>query len=249
MSGSDSSVSPAAGLLAAPPVKPGEPWLWLDTALGEPAWNMAVDEAMLLHAAETSRPLLRFYGWTVGAATFGYSQHIAELEQLTSLRPLIRRCTGGGLVPHDRDWTYSLVFPPSHPWYGIAARDSYRLLHEWIKHSFVPMGMATELASHTFHATPGQCFVGAEQFDVLHHGTKVAGAAQRRSRHGLLIQGSIQPPVFALDRRHWQTQFLQVAARQWQVTWERINLSAAVAASAAELAAAKYSQDKHNRKR
>jgi lipoate-protein ligase A len=109
--------------------------------------------------------------------------------------------------------------------------------------------MATELAGHTFHTTPGQCFVGAEQFDVLHQGAKVAGAAQRRSRQGLLIQGSIQPPAFALDRRHWQTQMLQTATRQWQVTWERINLPDPVGVSAAELAVTKYSQDKHNRKR
>ena len=39
----------------------------------------------------------------------------------------------------------------------------------------------------------GPCFAGYEKFDVLWHGKKIAGAAQRRNKLGLLIQGSVQP--------------------------------------------------------
>ena len=77
-----------------------DPWLLLDSGAGEPAFNMALDEALLELAATTNQPVLRFYGWTQPAATFGYSQPIAELERVTHLRPLVRRPTGGGLVPH-----------------------------------------------------------------------------------------------------------------------------------------------------
>ena len=71
-----------------------------------------MDEALLRETATTSVATLRFYAWSEPAATFGYSQRYAELESMTRLRPLIRRPTGGGLVPHDRDWTYSLAAPP-----------------------------------------------------------------------------------------------------------------------------------------
>ena len=60
---------------------------------------MALDEALLTHVAGLGRPVLRFYGWTEPAATFGYFQHHAEIAPATRLRPPIRRPTGGGLVP------------------------------------------------------------------------------------------------------------------------------------------------------
>lgn len=180
------------------------------TGRGEPAWNMALDEALLLRAAPRALPLLRFYGWTLPAATFGYSQHYADIARLTLLRPLIRRPTGGGLVPHDRDWTYSLAVPPDHPWCHLPALESYRTMHRWIVEAFTRLGIATELAPERRHDGPGQCFVGYEKCDVLGGGRKVAGAAQRRNRHGLLIQGSLQPPVGAL-RAAWEEAMRQTA--------------------------------------
>ena len=68
-----------------------EPWFFLQSGLGEPAWNMALDETLLENASQIGKPVLRFYGWIEPAASFGYSQHFAELERATMLRPLIRR--------------------------------------------------------------------------------------------------------------------------------------------------------------
>jgi len=94
----------------------GTDWLLLRQGKNAADYNMALDEALLQSAPELGRPVLRFYGWLEPAATFGYSQRYAEIEKLTALRPLVRRPTGGGLVPHDADWTYSLVFPAGHFW-------------------------------------------------------------------------------------------------------------------------------------
>ena len=90
--------------------------------------------------------MLRFYGWTEPAATFGYFQKYAEVERATQLRPLIRRPTGGGIVPHDADWTYSLVFPPGHEWHSLKAEESYRRIHDWIQSAFAKLKVETELA-------------------------------------------------------------------------------------------------------
>jgi hypothetical protein len=106
-------------------------WLLLVSGPGEPAFNMALDEALLVTAPERGRPVLRLYGWSAPAATFGYFQRHAEVARLTALRPLIRRPTGGGLVPHDADWTYSLAFPVGHEWHSLRADESYRRIHEW----------------------------------------------------------------------------------------------------------------------
>src|SRR5688500_19908477 len=87
-------------------------WNLLRTGNRTASWNMALDEALLEQSSAIGGPILRLYGWAERAATFGYSQRYREVAEWTALRPLIRRPTGGGLVPHDADWTYSLVFPP-----------------------------------------------------------------------------------------------------------------------------------------
>ena len=71
-------------------------WLLLQSGPCAPAFNMALDEALLEAMPRLQRPVLRLYGWTEPAATFGYFQKYAEVERATKLRPLIRRPTGGG---------------------------------------------------------------------------------------------------------------------------------------------------------
>ena len=110
------------------------------------AFNMALDEALLESVSRLGRPVLRFYGWTEPAATFGYFQKYADVERATLLRPLIRRPTGGGIVPHDADWTYSVAFPPGHEWHSLKAEESYRRVHEWIQSAFAKLDVTTELA-------------------------------------------------------------------------------------------------------
>jgi lipoate-protein ligase A len=179
-------------------------WYLFESGPGDCAFNMGLDEALLQVVPRLGRPVLRFYSWTESAASFGYFQKHAEIERMTLLRPLVRRPTGGGLVPHDADWTYSLVFPPGDGWYALSARDSYRRVHEWIRAAFARLGISTELAPACSQTPPGQCFQGYERHDVLWRGQKIAGAAQRRTRDGLLIQGSVQPQRFATTRADWQ---------------------------------------------
>ena len=176
---------------------------------------MALDDALLEAMPRLQQPVLRFYGWTRPAATFGYFQKFAEVERATLLRPLIRRPTGGGIVPHDADWTYSLVFPADHEWHGLRATESYQRVHEWICAAFARLAVPTELAPCGKKSAPGQCFVGHEKFDLLWAGRKIAGAAQRRTRGGLLIQGSVQPPPIGLPRADWEKAMCDATAVAW----------------------------------
>jgi lipoate-protein ligase A len=177
---------------------------------------MALDEALLEQCAMIGAPVLRLYGWNKPAATFGYSQHYREVEGWSSLRPLIRRPTGGGLVPHDADWTYSFVFPPQHPWYALRAEESYRRAHDWVSASFRALKVQAELSECCDKPVLGRCFVGAEKFDVLAGGKKIAGAAQKRNKLGLLVQGSIQPPNDGriYKRAAWEAAFLEIGTRE-----------------------------------
>ena len=223
-------------------------WYLFQTGRGKAADNMAMDEALLQSAPELGRPVLRFYGWSEPAASFGYFHRYSDVEKLTPLRPLVRRPTGGGLVPHDKDWTYSLVFPPSHSWYALKATESYRRIHEWLGEAFAVCSVNTALSPGKVPGEIGQCFVGAEQFDLLHTGRKIAGAAQRRSRTGLLIQGSVQPPL-ELDRTQWEEAMCSVAARNWAVVWDDFASPQSIKELAQQLTIEKYSREQFNRKR
>jgi lipoate-protein ligase A len=222
-----------------------ESWLILDSGPGEPAFNMALDEALLESAPRIGQPVLRFYRWTQPAASFGYFQRITEVERATALRPLVRRPTGGGIVPHDADWTYSVVIPAGHEWHGWKAAMSYRRLHEWIRRAFEELAVPTALAAEARRSAPGQCFAGHELNDVLWHGRKVAGAAQRRTRSGLLIQGSVQPPPLGLDRRAWQ----QALCAVQPVTWRRWTPDEVLQARCAALVRTRHGTEAYQRKR
>jgi len=249
-------------------------WLLLNSGKCEPAFNMALDEALLESVAYLGGPVLRFYGWNEPAATFGYFQKFAEVERTTRLRPLIRRPTGGGLVPHDADWTYSLVFPPGHEWHALKAEESYRRVHEWLRRAFANLKIETELAptakkrfpirtsqreevpsqseksqSLLTLAASGQCFAGHEKSDLLWRGKKIAGAAQRRNRLGLLIQGSVQPPPVSLARADWEQAIRKAGKVGWGMAWSDFEPDAPLQAQAQSLAAQKYSQPEFITKR
>ena len=223
-------------------------WLLLQSGPAPAAQNMAVDEALLHAAPELAGPVLRFYGWSEPAASFGYFQKFADVQAMTSLRPLIRRPTAGGLVPHESDWTYSLVFPPSHSWYQLKALESYHRLHEWLQAAFAQAGVETNLAPSAQKQAPGQCFAGPDQFDLLFTGNKIAGAAQRRTRTGLLVQGSVQPPA-RVAREEWHQAVCTVAATRWHVQWRDWSPPAVLQERAAKLAEEKYASPAYNQRR
>jgi lipoate-protein ligase A len=210
---------------------------------------MALDEALLEAMPRLRKPVLRFYSWTEPAASFGYFQRYSDVERLTSLRPLVRRPTAGGIVPHDADWTYSLVFPTGDPWFELKAVESYRRAHEWLAMALRRLSVRTELAGLARKATPGQCFAGYEQFDLLYNGGKLAGAAQRRTKDGLLIQGSLQPARELPQRADWERAMCESARIEWGVTWLEFEPDGSLGARCDELIARNYSQISYNRKR
>jgi lipoate-protein ligase A len=251
-------------------------WLLLNSGPCPPAFNMALDEALLESMPRLGLPVLRFYGWAEPAATFGYFQKYADVERATHLRPLIRRPTGGGIVPHDADWTYSLVFPPRHEWHSLKAEESYRRVHEWIQSAFTKLGVTTELAPCSKKPQPstrssrreeahsekseisqspltssptGQCFAGYEKSDLLWHGKKIAGAAQRRNKLGLLIQGSVQPPPISLSPTDWQKAMCHVGRVELGAAWSDFAPDKTLREQVEFLARQKYSQPAFIRKR
>ena len=170
------------------------------------AENMAMDAAMLELGHQTGQAMWRIYRWSEPAITFGYSQRWAWVRIQTGdfHGACIRRTTGGGIVDHRADLTYSLTIPPGHPLFRNPASEIYQELHQNLATVLMDQGHLAVLAEcqpcsgNAPSPGPGVCFDAPEPFDVIHplSGIKLAGAAMRRSRSGILIQGS-------LDFRHW----------------------------------------------
>lgn len=184
------------------------------------ALNMAIDEA-LLEAARS--PTLRFYHWEQPAISFGYFGAFADLP--ASEREVVRRWTGGGMVPHGDDITYSLVLPENER----RPAEIYAQVHEAIRGIFANATLASDNAPRVSDA----CFANPARYDVLLDGHKIAGAAQRRTRCGLLQQGSVQHAKLPADFRR---QFAAALCPEFEPT----ALPAGVLDRAHDLACEKY---------
>jgi lipoyl(octanoyl) transferase len=165
------------------------------------AMNMAIDEALLESAAVST---IRFYHWRSPAVSFGYFGRFSDVEIYAAERDLVRRWTGGGIVFHGDDLTYSIVIPASDPVFDESSIAVYEKIHRALAHALNRVGKravvaggvdpgGTTLTKHAAVSAGGyNCFANPVRADVMVDGRKIAGAAQRRTRRGLLQQGSIQ---------------------------------------------------------
>ena len=166
------------------------------------AMNMAIDEALLESAKVSS---IRFYRWNSPALSFGYFGKFADVASYATQCDLVRRCTGGGIVFHGEDLTYSIVIPASDPVFNGWPMSIYERIHRALRDALVALGQRAAVAAGSDHSRNtsdgtaisahsynGECFANPVRADVIVTGRKVAGAAQRRTRTGLLQQGSIQ---------------------------------------------------------
>ena len=170
-----------------------------DTTPRDGAEQMALDEAILESA---SHPVLRVYCWSEAAVSFGYSQSQSLVVNMFPGRPLVRRLTGGGVVEHGRDWTFSLMVPLLDLAARLRPTETYERIHDAVMVTLGGTeGISARLAGCEDRISGMACFVAPALYDVLAgDGQKLCGGAQRRTRKGFLHQGSIQgvnlPPSF-----------------------------------------------------
>ncbi|MDD4878842.1 MAG: lipoate--protein ligase family protein [Candidatus Omnitrophica bacterium] len=174
-------------------------WRLIIDAAREPAANMALDEAIMQRMAEEpSGPTLRIYRWTYPCVSIGKFQRLDDIPFLKSSVPIVRRPTGGGSVYHDElGITYSLVFGERSGVMPEGTAASYRHIHEGIAAAVRELGLEAGLyapVSDTAKAF-GSCFALPVKSDVVSHGSKIAGAAQRRRFGIVLHQGEVSLPL------------------------------------------------------
>jgi lipoyl(octanoyl) transferase len=224
------------------------------------AMNMAIDEALLEH---TTVPSIRFYRWHSPALSFGYFGKFADVAGFVTERDLVRRWTGGGIVFHGEDLTYSMVIPASDPIFAESSMSIYEKIHCALRNTLVANGERAELAHAASVVRAGaaklakgtgvsepssnkdrgySCFANPVRADVMLNGRKIAGAAQRRTRRGLLHQGSIHNVDFGNGLAKRFAQALSTKSRERKIEND-------VLKRACELAKRRYGTEDWLRKR
>jgi len=183
----------------------------------EGSWNMALDEALLEHVASGNDAVwLRFYQWREPTLSLGYFQPLSRWrDHVRQDCVVVRRQTGGGAILHDRELTYSLVFPPRHP-LARGTQELYTRVHEALVAALARFAVAAQLWPNREAARGDEaflCFLRRGSGDVVVRASaaegpagdavprkssgastsdfKICGSAQRRRRGALLLHGSL----------------------------------------------------------
>jgi len=223
-------------------------------AVATAAQNMAFDFLLLQRYDPAEAIRFRHYRWSRPAFSFGLSQRYSYVASEVSdpSAEICRRPTGGGVVDHTDDWTYTLVIPASHPLSRGQPIETYRGVHQCMVDAMTLQGLSVELNQTPAGASgPSVCFNKAELFDVILRNlpSKVAGAAQKRTKSGFLLQGSVwRPLVSGLEWDRFYNDFVIGLAQLLDAQVEYVS-APSWAPSEEEALTAQFDSDDWNQRR
>ncbi|MFC0853164.1 lipoate--protein ligase family protein [Halalkalibacter oceani] len=181
-----------------------EVWRFIDSGACSPAYNMALDEALLTwHSEGRIPPTIRFYGWDPATLSIGYFQKVEKEIHLDKVREyglgFVRRPTGGRAVLHDQELTYSVIVSEEHPDMPATVTEAYRVISQGILEGFTDVGLEAyfsiprteEELSSLKNPRSAVCFDAPSWYELVVEGRKVAGSAQTRQKGVILQHGSI----------------------------------------------------------
>lgn len=180
----------------------GDTWRFVDTGPLDGPRNMAIDQALLdSFDPDRSPPVLRLYGWSPPALSFGRFQDAGTVLDLDRCRAqgvcAVRRMTGGGIIYHADELTYAVVCAPRHLPPRTTVKGSFRFLTGFLLAFYRGLGLPAAYAADALPAAEGLgrptafCFAGCEASDIVIEGRKIGGNAQRRLRNAVFQHGSV----------------------------------------------------------
>jgi lipoate-protein ligase A len=177
-------------------------WQIIDSGDLSPAAIMAKDADLLSQLTPLSSPILHLYEWDRPCLTYGYFTCPADYLHLDTLErygiEAVRRPTGGGIIFHLTDLAFSLLIPVHHPKFSLNTLDNYAFINQHVAQivaHFAVQQKQPELLIKELNclnsACQGFCMAKPTQYDLMREGKKVGGAAQRRTKQGLLHHASL----------------------------------------------------------
>lgn len=173
-----------------------ERWRLINDLPATGAWNMAVDEAIMISAgAGDALPTLRFYDWSPACLSLGYGQRVAivDYDRLEAAKlGIVRRPTGGGAILHIEEVTYSVVLPADHELAKGSIVESYRRISAALTAGLSLLGVKIQADSPDgVIEQPAACFETPSHYEPTVQGKKLIGSAQARKYNAVLQHGSI----------------------------------------------------------
>lgn len=172
-------------------------WRVVNSGKNRSKENMERDEKFLEELHPDDSPILHFYDFEKPSATFGvFMKPEIFLKEDHSL-DLAKRPTGGGMLFHLWDMTFSVLIPKNHFGYSDDVMKNYKFINELVLKALSPfvnshfVDLLFEESEPRDEACKHFCFAKPTKYDVMINGKKVAGSAQRRKKNGFLHQGSI----------------------------------------------------------
>lgn len=157
--------------------------------------NMVLDRSLLALCEENGESgFLRFYTWAGPTLSMGHLEPQDAVDRMAAERDgvaIVKRPTGGRVVLHGDDLTYTVVLP-RHDDAGL--QKTYNLISEILVEGLSSMGARLHIEKgRTRRSRMAQkpCFASVSRYEVSHGGRKVVGSAQRVGERALLQHGSI----------------------------------------------------------
>ncbi|MDD3726370.1 MAG: lipoate--protein ligase family protein [Candidatus Ratteibacteria bacterium] len=173
-------------------------WRFFLSGYSSPFTNMAVDRAMIDIHRKDNIPVFRIYGWSPHSFSTGYSQKIEEVLDITACVrdgvPFVRRHTGGGIIFHGDEVTYSLVCSSEDIGSPATVKDGYKTICSFILNAYRHYGLSPAFAVESGQINREKstlCFASFEDYDILSNGKKIGGNAQKRTKNVIMQHGSI----------------------------------------------------------
>lgn len=185
-----------------------ETWNFINTGSNDPYYNMAMDEALLNFVSRDEiDPVIRFYTWNPATLSVGYFQRLTKEIDIEKVKAkgygMVRRQTGGRGVLHDKELTYSVIVPESHPEMPSTVTEAYRVISEGLLEGFKLLGFDTYFAiprskeerEKLKQPRSAVCFDAPSWYELVVEGRKIAGSAQVRQKGVILQHGSLLQDV------------------------------------------------------
>lgn len=192
-------------------------WKWIDSGTLPGQESMDLDKELLASLKDHPRHILRFYEWKKPTISYGHfikpEEHLDLIEAEKLGIEIARRPTGGGVICHFTDFTFSVLIPKESPHYTTDTIANYCFINHQIRNALSSLTNKTlELLPTEENAEGAKkhfCMAKPTVLDVMCGSSKISGGAQRRTKEGFLHQGSI-----SLSPPNWEDLYRLIANRE-----------------------------------